>query len=862
MSQNRYEVLGKIADGGLGSVFKAYDRNLRREVALKRVRADSPEEAERQAEQLFEEARTISTLQHPHIVTVFDVGKDEEGAFIVMELLKGETLEDIIQRGALNEIDFRELVTQSLEGMIAAHATGLIHLDIKPQNFMVIWLPSGKFQIKILDFGLAKLSTHPQVQDMDEDGAIMGSIYFMAPEQFERSPVDARTDLYSLGCVYYFALTQHYPFQGETGPEVMASHMYHSMIPLAQLRPDLPAEICAWVEWLMSRDPEQRAMTAGQAHEWFQAGQAPTLASPVTEAEAIALAEPDDEDIATALPEDEQQPPSPSQAVPPRYHRPGGSTSQHLRPTAPKPTRPVPGMPAARTGTRPVPKPVIRPVNIVSAAAPEHLRHKPKLPKWLTVGMPLTLALIAAVLIGLKFYNDARDTARFKTLAAQSSQGQVAGTLKDLRMLFRKLEDPESSTKAGEIIGKLTAGDLTDDAVAAAVRATKTAWARKNIALAIEARGTRQALEPLLQELEVAKVPEVRIAIWRALGRIATPVEVPRLLDKYQSDDVEEIGAAEGAISRAAIQEGDLSKRSSGVLVIYRAKTRNEDIQAALLRTLGRLGSPEALKDLTEALRNSSNKLRMAATFGLGEWPTAKPIGHLQTLLKDETDRGIRVAAYHSISKLAPLSGTIPQEDLTTFLKTAYEATKESLELNAIVKALVRVTEPGAATVVQGIATNDKDRTRKRDAADAMKSINVALGKVVVLTGNDVLQPSGATDRPLVMTLDQGTGPVNNWPKVDDQIGWLVKIDQKSEYAIKVSQAYAGSAPGRFAVTFGDTLAEKPVEKTGSNAEYREVSAGTARFEKPGHYRIWIRPLQITPGDVLMRLKQVTLTKL
>src|SRR6185436_3538004 len=102
MSQNRYEVLGKIADGGLGSVFKAYDRNLRREVALKRVKADTPEEASQQAAQLFEEARTLSTLQHPHIVTIFDVGQDEQGAYIVMELLKGETLEDIIERGALN----------------------------------------------------------------------------------------------------------------------------------------------------------------------------------------------------------------------------------------------------------------------------------------------------------------------------------------------------------------------------------------------------------------------------------------------------------------------------------------------------------------------------------------------------------------------------------------------------------------------------------------------------------------------------------------------------------------------------------------------------------------------------------------
>ena len=275
MTQNRYEVLSKIADGGLGSVYKAYDRNLRREVALKRVRAESPEEAERQAEQLFAEARTLSTLQHPHIVTIFDVGADEEGAFIVMELLKGETLEDIIERGALNETDFSELATQSLEGMISAHSTGLIHLDIKPQNFMVIWLPSGKFQIKILDFGLSKIAHQPLVQETDEDGAIMGSIFFMSPEQFERSPVDARTDLYSLGCVYYYALAQHYPFQGETGPEVMASHMYHSFIPLAELRPDLPPFLHRWVEWLMSRQPDDRPASVAEAFEIFAAGEFP-----------------------------------------------------------------------------------------------------------------------------------------------------------------------------------------------------------------------------------------------------------------------------------------------------------------------------------------------------------------------------------------------------------------------------------------------------------------------------------------------------------------------------------------------------------------------------------------------------------
>ncbi len=416
MSQERYEVLGKLAEGGLGSVFKAYDRNLRREVAIKRVRADSPEQAEEQAEKLFAEARTISTLQHPHIVTVFDVGKDEEGAYLVMELLKGETLEDIIERGALNQVDFRELVSQSLEGMIAAHSTGLIHMDIKPQNFMVIWLPTGKFQIKILDFGLAKVSHTPTLQDTDEDGAVMGSIYFMAPEQFERSPVDARTDLYSLGCVYYFALTQHYPFQGETGPEVMASHMYHSFIPLSQLRPDLPPFISQWVEWLMNRLPDHRPPSAAEAHQVFMAG-------------AFASA--------------------------PQIEAPGRATGPQ-RPSAPRPGSGRPG--ASPSGThsqqlvgRPVPRPIMRPVNIAAAAAPKHLQQKKKsLRKWLTVGLPLTIILVAGAVIGIQSFVQSQHDDRVNTISG--APPPFKGGPDDVMLLLGYLDkDPKISEAVGHV---------------------------------------------------------------------------------------------------------------------------------------------------------------------------------------------------------------------------------------------------------------------------------------------------------------------------------------------------------------------------------------------------------------------------
>lgn len=267
----RYQILGPIAEGGRGEVLRGWDSHLGREVAIKKVRTDASDGADESAmEDLIKEARTLSTLNHPNVVSVYDVGLDEEGAYIVMELVKGETLEDIVSRGAMTVRDFDSLVNQTLEGMIAAHAAGLIHLDLKPQNLMITWLASGAFQVKILDFGLAMAAAQPVTQQTDEEGGIFGSIYFMAPEQFERSPVGPRTDLYSLGCIFYYALTKQYPFQGHTAPEVMTSHLYHQLTPLAKLRPDLTRFYHQWVDWLSSRQAENRPSSTAEALKAFR----------------------------------------------------------------------------------------------------------------------------------------------------------------------------------------------------------------------------------------------------------------------------------------------------------------------------------------------------------------------------------------------------------------------------------------------------------------------------------------------------------------------------------------------------------------------------------------------------------------
>jgi serine/threonine protein kinase len=257
----RYEIHSRLGVGGLGTVYRAFDRQLQRWVAVKRLKPDSTVSPD----QLHQEATILAALQHPNIVTVFDCNTDDQGAFVVMELIEGETLEQFIARGVLSADQFRELARQALEGLHAAHQLRLIHCDLKPGNLMLTWLPSGSFQLKILDFGLARFAAVPRATSLDHSGSLYGSIYFMAPELFSQQPADSRSDLYAMGGILYFALTGQHPFEGDSIAGVMAAHLQHRVVPLEQLRPDLPRPLTDWVMSLIELDPKARPMGADVA---------------------------------------------------------------------------------------------------------------------------------------------------------------------------------------------------------------------------------------------------------------------------------------------------------------------------------------------------------------------------------------------------------------------------------------------------------------------------------------------------------------------------------------------------------------------------------------------------------------------
>jgi hypothetical protein len=257
----RYVIDRKLGSGGEGAVYLAYDQLLNRHVAIKSVHTGA--EALTDATGAFNEAKRLASLQHPNIVTIFDFLPSHENVFVVMEFINGESLDSLTQ--PMEARVFWEFARQCLDALGAAHSLGMVHRDIKSANIMVTWTEGGDARVKLLDFGLAKVMAAPSEQTLDHAGALTGSIYFLSPEQLNCQPIDHRADFYSLGCVFYRALTLRNPFQGAGIPSIIAAHLQHDFIPLAEYRPDLPAGLSAWVEQFFSFSPSDRPVNAAAA---------------------------------------------------------------------------------------------------------------------------------------------------------------------------------------------------------------------------------------------------------------------------------------------------------------------------------------------------------------------------------------------------------------------------------------------------------------------------------------------------------------------------------------------------------------------------------------------------------------------
>ena len=257
-----YEILGPLGAGGMGEVYRAKDTRLGRDVAVKILPGHLSTNAELR-ERFEREARAISSLNHPHICTLYDVGREGDADYLVMELLDGETLAARLERGPLRLDEALKIAAQIADALAAAHKQGIVHRDLKPGNVVVT-----KTGAKVLDFGLAKLRDEgiadaTRTTALTSQGTMLGTVQYMAPEQLEGKPVDHRADLFAFGALLHEMLTGKRAFEGQSHASVIASILKEDPRPVSQFAPATPAALDRVVKSCLAKDPDERWQSAG-----------------------------------------------------------------------------------------------------------------------------------------------------------------------------------------------------------------------------------------------------------------------------------------------------------------------------------------------------------------------------------------------------------------------------------------------------------------------------------------------------------------------------------------------------------------------------------------------------------------------
>ena len=257
-----YRIVRLLGTGGMGAVYRAHDPRLGRDVAIKVLHSAALNDEDRRA-RFLQEAKAASTLKHPNIVAVYDIGTEGDAVYMVMELVDGQPLDELIPEAGLRVQQALRIGAQIADAFSAAHAVGIVHRDLKPANVMV----QGDGRVKVLDFGVAKLLEPADTSDAQTRvvqtaaGTIVGTAPYMSPEQAEAKPLDTRSDVFSFGALLYEAVTGRRAFPGESVAATLAAVLQHDPPPPADAKPAVPSEVSRLIMRCLRKDPSRRAQS-------------------------------------------------------------------------------------------------------------------------------------------------------------------------------------------------------------------------------------------------------------------------------------------------------------------------------------------------------------------------------------------------------------------------------------------------------------------------------------------------------------------------------------------------------------------------------------------------------------------------
>ena len=754
MSEERYEIRGKIGQGGVGAVYRAYDTQLRREVAIKRVLADETDPEANQdtaTANLLKEATALSSVQHPHICTVYDAGIDKEGPFVVMELINGKTLDEMVERGTLTFDDFREVAIQTQEAMIAAQDLDLVHRDLKPSNVMVCWLPSGRFQVKLVDFGLAKFSAKPSLQTIDHGDAVFGSIFFMAPEQFERSPLDRRTDMYALGCMYYYSLAGTYPFNGDSAPQVMAGHLQNSVQPLQELRPDLPAWVCEWVMWHISRNMEDRPDSGRVALEKFitdetlaaqnggvvPSNSAPQLVIPATSSQQI---QPVASTVSNATAPQSISAPggitpvSQSQRIQPASAITGGTAIQPARPAIAN--NPTITPESASTPVQPAQGGVEETNEEAEAAAQAKalaeqqvlLAAKAKKQKSIIIGAIAGVAVLGGV--ATIFLGSSGEAKRFNFLVEQSADitiDDLPTSQEDTQILLSALNDDTLQNRHAIFKRLMKAQEDGNYSVDAMIithlgQIDSNTEDAKHLATVIGQRNNQDAISELITLATKNSSSELaKIAIDAGNKTIDTKNFKPFLTILSESTKSDVKRSAERALESTINKSRDKEQLTKYILGAFDSSL-DEKFRLSMIRLLGNCGTESAKQKLTECLKSSENSERIAASVAFASWPNDEPFDALIDAYDSEESISAKDHIFKNAIALLSAKRSHNNSELANRWMTLAGYSNSDKHKFEIISAASRSRKDWAKSVLQYYTDSEHSNSVRERAKDRLDS--------------------------------------------------------------------------------------------------------------------------------------------
>ncbi|HSM13047.1 MAG TPA: serine/threonine-protein kinase, partial [Thermoanaerobaculia bacterium] len=257
----RYKILKRLGAGAMGEVYLAEDPQIGRQIALKTVRVEEGKarDLEERKMRLLREARAAGRLLHPNIVALFDAGEDQGILYLAFEFVEGKDLADRVADGPpLSLGETLSIVRQAADALDAAHRQGVVHRDIKPSNLLI----TADGRVKIADFGIARVAD--QTSDLTMTGSVVGSPHYMSPEQIRGEELDGRTDIFSLGVLFYEILCRRRPFEGETLTTLVYQILNQDPTPIVVRRPDLGPRLEQLVGRMMHKDRGQRFASAAE----------------------------------------------------------------------------------------------------------------------------------------------------------------------------------------------------------------------------------------------------------------------------------------------------------------------------------------------------------------------------------------------------------------------------------------------------------------------------------------------------------------------------------------------------------------------------------------------------------------------